>query len=141
MGSSMLTFFLAAALLGGCTSQPAEPSAANPAAAPVPTPSAPPTGTADPKAEAAEIFSLRCTPCHGATGKGDGAASAGLSPKPRDLTSDEWQGSVTDDHIEKIVMYGGAAVGKSAAMPANPDLSAKEDIVKALRDVVRGLAK
>lgn len=130
-------------MLSACTpkesteSQPAQPA---PTAAP--TPAAPAAAPAkDPKVEAQEIFNMRCTPCHGAGGKGDGAASAGLDPKPRDLTSAEWQKSVTDDHIDKIIMYGGVAVGKSAAMPANPDLSGKEDVVKALRDVVRGLGK
>jgi hypothetical protein len=52
-----------------------------------------------------------------------------------------WQTSVTDEHLEKIVMYGGAAVGKSPTMPGNPDLMAKPEVVKALVAHVRGLAK
>lgn len=91
------------------------------------------------RAQAKEIFATRCTPCHGPTGKGDGPASAGLTPKPRNLGDAEWQKSVTDDHIEKIISYGGAAVGKSAGMPPNPDLADKP-VVKALREHVRSLA-
>ena len=96
---------------------------------------------ADPKAEAIEIYENRCTVCHGKTGKGDGDGSAALDPKPRDFTLAEWQESVTDDHIQKIVVYGGAGVGKSPTMPANPDLDAKPEVVKELVVYVRNLEK
>lgn len=121
------------------------PSPAKPAAQPVaeakPAEAAPAGGapTADDEKEAKEIFSLRCTPCHGAAGAGDGPASAALTPKPASFASAEWQNGVTDEHIEKIIMYGGAAVGKSAAMPSNPDLASKEGVVKALRAYVRSM--
>src|SRR5262249_10969543 len=91
--------------------------------------------------EATNIFSTRCTTCHGPTGHGDGPASAGLSPKPRNFSDKTWQASVTDEHIEKIVQYGGAAVGKSAAMPPNPDLVAKPAVIAALRAHVRQLGQ
>ena len=91
------------------------------------------------RAEAQQIFATRCTPCHGPQGKGDGPASAGLSPKPRNYTLEEWQDSVTDEHIEKVILYGGPAVGLSAAMPPNPDLASKPDVVRALRAHVRSL--
>jgi mono/diheme cytochrome c family protein len=91
--------------------------------------------------EAQKIFETRCTPCHGSTGKGDGTASASLSPKPRNLTDKAWQTSVTDDHIEKIIQYGGGAVGMSAAMPANPDLQSKPAVVQALRERIRSFGK
>jgi cytochrome c551/c552 len=89
--------------------------------------------------EAETIFSQRCTPCHGPQGAGDGPASAGLTPKPRNFKDAEWQKSVTDDHIIKIIQYGGAAVGKSAAMPPNPDLAEKQPVVAALKNHVRSL--
>jgi mono/diheme cytochrome c family protein len=80
-----------------------------------------------------------CSTCHGATGKGDGAAAAALNPKPRDFSSAAWQASVTDDHIEKTILEGGQAVGLSMLMPANPDLASKSEVVKALRAHVRSL--
>jgi mono/diheme cytochrome c family protein len=89
--------------------------------------------------EAEQIYKTRCTTCHGASGKGDGPAGAVLNPKPRDLGDPVWQKSVTDEHIEKIVLNGGPSVGKSPLMPANPDLSAKPDVIKALRVLVRNL--
>ena len=105
--------------ISGCTPKeaaPAEPKAAEPA--PAPTPAEEPA--VDPVAAASEIFQSRCTVCHGEGGKGDGAGSAALDPKPRDFTSAEWQASVTDEHIQKIIVYGGSAVGKAATMPPNP---------------------
>jgi mono/diheme cytochrome c family protein len=87
--------------------------------------------------EAGEIFTARCALCHGASGKGDGAAAAGLNPKPRDYSDPTWQASVTDGEIEKIIVGGGTGVGKSAMMPANPDLASKPDVVKALRASIR----
>ncbi|MCA9531823.1 MAG: c-type cytochrome [Myxococcales bacterium] len=97
------------------------------------------TDTAGAKAEAEQIFSSRCAACHGPQGKGDGPASAGLDPHPRNFTDDAWQKSVTDDHIEKIIVYGGAAVGRSPAMPANPDLASKTAVVAAIKDHIREL--
>jgi mono/diheme cytochrome c family protein len=91
--------------------------------------------------EAQEIFSTRCTVCHGTSGKGDGPGSAALNPKPRNFTDPEWQKSVNDEYIEKIIQYGGIAVGKSPMMPGNPDLTAKPDVVKGIRETVRQLAE
>jgi hypothetical protein len=48
---------------------------------------------------------------------------------------------VKDDYIESIIKFGGAAVGKSPGMPPNPDLVPKAELVRALRQHVRGLAK
>lgn len=100
-----------------------------------------PVITAQAKSEAQEIFSTRCMTCHGPTGKGDGPASAGLTPKPRNFHDGAWQANVTDQHIEQIIQFGGVAVGKSPAMPPNPDLVPKPVVIAALRDHIRGLAK
>lgn len=91
----------------------------------------------DAEAQAKEIYAGRCTPCHGAKGAGDGAASKGLTPPPRNFGDPAWQQSVTDEHIEKIIKYGGVAVGKSPAMPANPDLNGKPQVIIELREIVR----
>ena len=90
---------------------------------------------------AVEIFGMRCAVCHGPAGAGDGPGSAGLTPQPRNLQDPAWQTSVSDTHIEQIVLYGGAAVGKSPAMPANPDLSARPELVAALRAHIRSLGE
>jgi hypothetical protein len=84
---------------------------------------------------------MRCTPCHGPEGRGDGPASASLNPHPRNFHDVDWQKQATDEHIEKIIQYGGAAVGKSPAMPANPDLTDKPQVVAALKNHIRSLAQ
>jgi mono/diheme cytochrome c family protein len=98
-------------------------------------------GSAPPEAvaEATQVFSTRCTPCHGERGAGDGPASSGLTPRPRDFRDSAWQASVDDQHIQQIIQYGGAAVGRSPAMPPNPDLQAKPEVVTALCDHIRSL--
>lgn len=100
------------------------------------TPAAAPTATTPDVAKGKEIFAQRCVPCHGSTGHGDGPASASLDPKPRKFADADWQNQVTDEYIEKIIKMGGAAVGKSAAMPSNPDLT-DPAVVAGLRTVVR----
>jgi len=124
-------------ILAACGKAPEEQPP--PAAAPT-TPAAATTASGDPAAIAKTIFSQRCVPCHGSTGQGDGPASASLNPKPRKYADREWQASVTDEYIEKIIKFGGAAVGKSAAMPNNPDLN-DPAVVSALKDIVRGFGK
>jgi hypothetical protein len=131
---------LAAAALAfsaaGCQSHPRAARAAQTSSGAASGPSA-----AEATAEAQQIFATRCTPCHGESGGGDGPASAALTPKPRNFHDKTWQGSVPDEHIEKIIAYGGAAVGKSAAMPPNPDLADKHEVLGALRARVRGFGQ
>jgi mono/diheme cytochrome c family protein len=87
--------------------------------------------------EAAEIYKVRCLMCHGADGKGDGSMAAALNPKPRNLGDPSWQKTTTNEQIDKIILEGGPAVGKSPLMPGNPDLKNKPDVVKALREIIR----
>jgi mono/diheme cytochrome c family protein len=97
--------------------------------------------TAQSRQQAQQIFSTRCSVCHGMTGHGDGPGSLALNPKPRNYHDKAWQDSVTDKEIETAIVYGGAAVGRSAAMVPNPDLAAKPDVVAALREIVRKFGK
>ena len=48
---------------------------------------------------------------------------------------------MTDAEIEKAIVFGGAAVGKSAQMVPNPDLEAKPGVVAALREKVRSFGE
>jgi mono/diheme cytochrome c family protein len=111
---------------------------APPAAAPAaPAPALPPEAVK----EAAQLFSTMCSTCHGAGGKGDGAAAAALNPKPRDFTSADWQRSVNDDAIAKVILVGGVGVGKSPVMPPNPQLKGKPQVIAALTALIRNLGK
>lgn len=87
------------------------------------------------------IYQARCLVCHGATGAGDGTGAAALNPKPRDFSDPTWQASVTDDHIKKVIVEGGVAVGKSAGMPAHDDLKSKSDVMTGLVALIRSYKK
>ena len=123
--------------------QPVAPAAAATAAAAQPAAAAATAAAADadPVAEAKNIFATRCVTCHGASGKGDGAAASALNPKPRDYTDKAWQASVTDEQLAKAIVEGGAAIGKSALMPANPDLKGKDAVVAEIVKLIRAFAK
>lgn len=95
-------------------------------------------GRADISASGEKIFQSRCFVCHGRDGRGDGPASQGLSQKPQDLTDPRWQRTVNDAQIKTVIRAGGAILGKSGAMPPNPDLS--DDDLNSLVGYVRHLA-
>lgn len=63
-----------------------------------------------------KTYETYCVACHGLDGKADGAAALAMNPKPRNFTDKAWQGKVSDEHIEKVIKDGGAAVGLSATM-------------------------
>lgn len=124
------TFVAALALVTGCNQPESQPSTEiTQAAAPVPAAAPAPPPPPDPASEAKNIFSTRCAACHGNEGKGDGAGAAALDPKPRAFTDSAWQDSIDDAYLKKIIVEGGASVQKSVAMPGNPDLAAKQDVL------------
>jgi len=125
---SLLVLVLAA----GC-SKPEGGGTTTTAAATATATAAPTVAAVDPH----ELYTSRCSPCHGPSGKGDGPGAAALNPKPRNYTDVAWQDSVKDEDIKKTIMYGGAAVGKSANMPGNPDLEGKPEL-DGLVAIVRG---
>jgi cytochrome c5 len=123
----LLTMTLAAC--GGADATPAKATsgAAKPAAAQAPMAAK----------EAKTLFDSLCFTCHGTSGHGDGPGAAALDPKPRSFADAVWQDSVTDEHIQKVIVFGGAAVGKSPMMPAQPQLKGKTEVLQALTKIVR----
>lgn len=63
-------------------------------------------------------YDASCVGCHGATGKGDGAAAAALNPKPQDHSDGKVMNALTDKYLFDIIKQGGKAVQKAAIMPA-----------------------
>ena len=80
-----------------------------------------------------------CATCHGREGKGDGAAGLKLDPRPRNFQDPSWQSSVTDEYLIRLIVEGGAAVGKSAQMPASPDMKSRPADLKSLVGKIRSL--
>jgi cytochrome c553 len=91
--------------------------------------------------EARNTFNTFCSACHGQSGTGDGVGAASLNPKPRNYTDKAWQASVTDEQIRQIIVWGGAAVGKSELMPPSPQLQAKPEVLEELVKIVRGFGR
>ena len=85
-----------------------------------------------------KLFETRCFVCHGRDGKGDGPSATGLAEKPQDLTDPNWQKSNSDDLIRIVIRDGGVAIGKTGAMPPNPDLTQEQ--IQGLVAFVRSLA-
>jgi cytochrome c oxidase cbb3-type subunit 3 len=88
--------------------------------------------------EGKKVFETRCFVCHGRDGKGDGPSATGLAEKPQDLTDPNWQKSNSDDLIGIVIKQGGVAIGKTGAMPPNPDLTQAQ--IQSLVAFVRSLA-
>jgi cytochrome c553 len=96
------------------------------------------TAQKSPAERARAMYDTVCVMCHGTSGKGDGAGAANLNPKPRNYTDPAWQASVTDDDIKKIILVGGQGVGKSAFMPAQPQLEKDPELLAELVKIIRG---
>ena len=78
------------------------------------------------------LFATRCVVCHGAHADGQGQLGKLLDPKPANLRASRLTRSARED----IIRHGGAAVGRSAAMPRwEAELDEQE-----LRDVIAYVA-
>lgn len=126
-------------VIGAWVAQGANVTAGGPLELPSTEPAASTDGAG--ASAASEIFATRCVACHGEHGDGQGVAATALPVKPRAYTDAVWQASVTDAYLKQVIVQGGAALGKSPLMPANPDLSEKPDVVEALVQKIRAFKK
>ncbi len=88
-------------LLAGCTGEPEAEAGLTPA-------------------EGAALFAQYCAGCHGVSGRGDGPAAAGLSPRPANLTTLARRNGGTFPRLAVLgKVYGYSGVGRAAtgAMP------------------------
>ncbi|HEX3477549.1 MAG TPA: cytochrome c [Kofleriaceae bacterium] len=132
--------FALTVLAGACgkNSEPPPPSSGTPNARQESGPTRPADGQLS---QAQAMFNTVCVMCHGADGTGTGPAAAALNPKPRNYTDAAWQASVTDGQIKDIILKGGAGVGKSPLMPAQPQLADKPEVLDGLVKLIRGFGK
>lgn len=81
---------------------------------------------------------MRCSACHGDSGKGDGPAAFALNPKPRNYTDCAVMSKKSDAELFKVIKEGGPAVGLSPLMaPFGGQLNDKEvwDVVAFIRSI------
>ncbi len=76
-------------------------------------------------AKGKELFSQRCSMCHGESGAGDGPVAASLPPdiKPRNLQLAEMKFATDDAKLTQLLKNGGGGVGLNPLMPPQPDLN------------------
>lgn len=92
-------------------------------------------------AKGKEVYGTYCALCHGPTGLGDGVGAAALDPKPRDLSSAALLEGYTDEYLVNVIANGGAAVGKSPAMPPWAGVVSPEDIENVVAHIRQNLCK
>jgi mono/diheme cytochrome c family protein len=97
-------------------------------------------GKGDP-AKGKEKFNQICASCHGEKGHGDGPAAAALNPKPRNLSDAKYVSAISDEQLFKTIKEGGAAVGKSALMPAWGSVLNDSDIWNVIAYVRKDICK
>ncbi len=54
------------------------------------------------------VYVAKCQACHGASGKGDGAAAAALPKPPKDMTTKEFWATMTDERLKSTISNGKA---------------------------------
>lgn len=80
-----------------------------------------------------------CASCHGIKGDANTPTAQSMSPKPRNFTDAQWQASVDDSRIRKVISEGGASVGLSATMAPWGSMVQGEELEKML-ETVRGFS-
>jgi mono/diheme cytochrome c family protein len=88
--------------------------------------------------EGKELFEeIGCNGCHGDGGTGDGPASAGLEPSPRNFTNPAWQEARTDGELRYTIFNG----SPGTAMIANEAMFDEPDDVWKVINFIRSLKK
>jgi mono/diheme cytochrome c family protein len=100
---------------------------------------APQVSAAD-QAQARAFYDARCAECHGPQGEGDGPKASTLRPRPQRLSDRIWQSNVRNARIDRVLVHGGVAVGKSAVMPASSELADQPALRAALVALIRSFA-
>lgn len=77
-------------------------------------------------AEGEIVYQANCSSCHGNTGEGDGPASAGLEPKPKNLA--ENQSILSDSYLFWRISEGGLMDPFNSLMPGWKGIMSEEQI-------------
>lgn len=86
-----------------------------------------------------QLYQENCAPCHGDSGKGDGAGAKSLPVRPADHTNGAAMSARSDAFLRDVITKGGGAMGLSTFMPAWQGLFKDSEIVD-LVSYIRSLA-
>ncbi|MFT5080768.1 MAG: hypothetical protein ACJAZ8_002222 [Planctomycetota bacterium] len=95
----------------------------------------------DPFAGAADEMWQTCVVCHGEQGLGDGIAAPALGVVLQSFGDPAWNAATSDETLGAILVDGGAAHGKSALMPGNPQLLDSPGLLKSMILKVRSFGQ
>ena len=90
---------------------------------------------------AEETYNQLCVSCHGIDGKANTPGAMALNPKPRNFTDKQWQASVDDARIKKVLSQGGSSVGLSATMVSFAGILDSDAKLDAMVKYIRTFAK
>ena len=85
------------------------------------------------------LYKENCAPCHGESGKGDGAGAGSLPVRPADHTNGAAMNGRNDGYLRDVISKGGGAMGLSSFMPAWQGLFKDNEILD-LVSYIRSLA-
>ncbi|MEC4725329.1 c-type cytochrome [Shewanella sp. D64] len=88
----------------------------------------PPQDVTDIEGRAEKIYQIACSQCHGISGDGLGLNSSFLAQEPRNHTSAKEMEKLSNEHLFKVIKFGGVSVDKSTLMPAWGALIKDQDI-------------
>jgi cytochrome c553 len=91
--------------------------------------------------KADEVYAQLCSSCHGMDGAANTAGAMALNPRPRAFTDKQWQASVSDERIYKVLKEGGMAVGLSATMVSFAGILDSDEKLNAMVKQVRSYGK
>ena len=81
-------------------------------------------------AEGKSIYTRYCSPCHGASGKGDGYNASSLDPRPKDLTDrdEPYMANLSNAEIYEVIQKGGKGLDMAPLMPVFGHTLSPEEI-------------
>lgn len=88
----------------------------------------PPQDVSGIEGRAEKIYQVACSQCHGISGDGLGLNSSFLAQEPRNHTSAKEMKKLSNEHLFKVIKFGGVSVDKSTLMPAWGALIKDKDI-------------
>lgn len=138
---ALIVLSLALAAVAGCGGSGSKPAADAAPATPAPETSAPATPApatpapvtrdsvatpvvSSPAGLGASVFAKRCALCHGAEGRGDGLASKGLNPKPRNFHDAAYMKTRTDAQLLEVIHQGKGAMPKWGGQLSEAEITA-----------------